>query len=72
MKNIRLLSIGFLFLLLCSSLTWGQTDFTWNLVQGYAPGDSTTQTAQVPNLTVSPVGVGNIFWWYIGLWVNVR
>jgi hypothetical protein len=60
MKNIRLLSIGFLFLLLCSSLTWGQTDFKWNFGT-VDPGDSTTQTAQIANLTVSPVSVGNIF-----------
>ena len=60
MKNIRLLSIGFLFLLLCSSLTWGQTDFNWNFGT-VDPGDSTTQTAPIAHLTVSPVSVGNIF-----------
>jgi hypothetical protein len=60
MKNIRLLSIGFLFLLFCSSLTWGQTaDFTWNF--GTTVGDSSLTSGTLPNLTVSPVSVGNIF-----------
>jgi hypothetical protein len=61
MKNIRLLSIGFLFLLFCSSVTWGQTaDYFWNFGT-VAPGDSNLTSGTLPNVTVSPVSVGNIF-----------
>src|ERR1035437_10139363 len=60
MKNIRLLSIGFLFLVFCSSVTWGQTDFIWQFGTTLV-GDSNSTSGSLANLTVSPVSVGNIF-----------
>src|ERR1035437_9034935 len=60
MKNIRLLSIGFLFLVFCSSVTWGQTDFIWQFGTTLV-GDSNSTSGSLANLTVSPVAIGNTF-----------